>query len=111
MAMESFEHAGLRARCVVGPVLLAVAAVSLAGCGRSPQADAAFNQAFNKSTHDSCVTSAISHQAAADVAERYCTCMVDQLKGLSVQEKQSLNPSSDKVQRAVTQCKASASPS
>ena len=88
-----------------------IPALSLAGCGRSPQADAAFNQAFNKSTHDSCVTSAISHQAAADVAERYCTCMVDQLKGLSVQEKQSLNPSSDKVQRAVTQCKASASPS
>jgi hypothetical protein len=108
MATDSFERTGFRVCRAVGPVLLAIAAISLAGCGRSPQADAAFNQAFDKSTHDSCVTSAISHQAPADAAERYCTCLVDQFKGLSVQEKQSLNPASAKVQEAVTHCKASA---
>ena len=107
--METFERRAPRRTGAA--VMLLVAAINLAGCGRSAQADAAFNQAFNKSTHDSCVTSAISHSAPADTAERYCSCMVDQLKGLSVQEKQSLNPASDKVQQAVTHCKASASPS
>jgi len=85
------------------PAVLALLSISASGCDAYKKS---FNQAFDKSTHDSCVTSAISHQAAPDAAERYCSCMVAQLQGLSIQEKQSLNPSSDKVQQAVAHCKA-----
>jgi len=101
--------------------LAGFAAVSLAGCGPSSgnqaggfsQAfDAAyeksFNESFARSTHDSCVTSALAHQAPAELAERYCTCFVGQFQSLSVQEKQQLTPASPQVAQAAATCKAQA---
>ena len=38
---------------------------------------AQFNATFAKTTHDSCLSSAQSHGASADAADRYCSCIVD----------------------------------
>ena len=57
----------------------AALASGLAGCDAYNKS---FNASFDKSTHDSCVTSAQTHGAAADVAEKYCTCVVAQLDKL-----------------------------
>jgi hypothetical protein len=85
--------------------LLALASTGLASCG-GPEFDKAFNQSFDKSTHDSCVSSAIAHQASSDVAERYCTCFVSQLQGLSVQEKMNLSRTPEKMTNAAAFCRA-----
>jgi hypothetical protein len=88
----------------------AAAAIGLAGCDAMKKGfDKGFNQAFDKKMHDSCVQSAIAHQAAADAAEKYCSCVVQQLSGLSVQEKQSLKADSPKAQQAVAACKPASS--
>jgi hypothetical protein len=69
--------------------------------------DASFNTAFDKSTHDSCVTSAQTHGAAADVAEKYCTCVVAQLDKLSMQEKMALPQHEETLTAAANACKPS----
>jgi hypothetical protein len=104
---------------------LAAAALAAAGCG-APSSDKtngaaggqdlsqamhasfdkSFNEAFAKSTHDSCVSSSTTHGATADQAERYCTCVVGQLAPLTVQEKQQLSPSSDKFAQIRDLCRA-----
>jgi hypothetical protein len=103
--------------------LAATVAIGLAGCGPSSgnqtggfsQAFSAayeksFNEQFAKTTHDSCVSSAVAHQASADLAERYCTCFVGQFQSLSVAEKQQLTPDSPKVAQAAATCKAQVQP-
>ncbi len=95
-----------KAKWLVLPALMALSA-SLAGCDAYNKG---FNQAFDKSLHDSCVKSAVGNSAPPDAAERYCSCMVSQLQGLPVSEKQSLNPSSDKLRAAADHCKASITP-
>ena len=97
MAIRAYGRQAGIAACVV------IASMSAAGCDAFNKG---FNQAFDKSTHDSCVTSAVAHQASPDVAERYCSCLVEQLHPLSVQEKQHLSQTSDKVVQAVAHCKA-----
>jgi hypothetical protein len=67
--------------------------------------DTSFNASFDKSTHDSCVTSASEHGAAADVAEKYCTCVVTELDKLSVQDKLALAAHQEKLQAAAQACK------
>ncbi|MFI4935040.1 MAG: hypothetical protein ACHP7N_10505 [Caulobacterales bacterium] len=87
---------------------LGLAAASLASCDSksfSAAFDKSFNEAFDKSTHDSCVTAATGHGVAADVAERYCTCVVVQLRPLSVQEKQNLTHTPEKLTAAADACK------
>jgi len=111
------------------PILMTIVAVSLVGCGApsggqgnaaagnaagsqsvsqafTDAYDKSFNESFAKSMHDSCVPSAEAHGASADAAERYCTCVVAQLAPLSVQEKQNLSPTSDKVTQAAAYCRA-----
>ena len=61
MAIRAYGRQAGIAACVV------IASMSAAGCDAFNKG---FNQAFDKSTHDSCVTSAVAHQASPDVAER-----------------------------------------
>jgi hypothetical protein len=86
-------------------VLAATVSTGLSGCG-GPAFGKAFNQAFDKSTSGSRMTSAIAHQAAPNVAEKYGACLVGQLSSLSVQEKQNLNNAPEKPTAAANVCKA-----
>jgi hypothetical protein len=92
--------------------LAAIAVASLAGCGQigGNSANSTFSQSFNasfeKSTHDSCVTSATGGGAPASTAETYCSCIVTQLEPLTVQQKLALNASSPEVAQAAATCKA-----
>lgn len=99
---RGFERrAGFKPTSALTIALLAAFATGLAGCDAYNKS---FNAAFDKSMHDSCVKSAVGNSAAPDVAERYCSCMVSQFQGMSVQEKQSLTPASDKVSAAAAHC-------
>jgi hypothetical protein len=99
---------------------LIAALASLAACGgpsggnsanstgsAASSFDTSFNAAFDKSTHDSCVTSAQTHGAAADVAEKYCTCVVAQLDKLSTQDKMALPQHEETLTAAASACKPS----
>ena len=66
---------------------------------------AQYNAAFDKSTHDSCLAAAKNHGAAADVAERYCSCVVDRLRPLSVENKVALSQHPDALSEASNACK------
>jgi hypothetical protein len=91
---------------MVGLAALALAASGLAGCDNMKKGfDKGFNEAFDKKMHDSCVQSAVAHQASADAAEKYCSCIVQHLSGLSVQEKEALKEDSPQAQQAVAQCR------
>jgi len=85
-------------------VAAVLAALSLAGCGGS--SDAQFNASFDKSTHDSCVTSASTHGLAAPQAETYCTCIVKELDKLSTQDKMTLTLHQDKMTAVAQTCVA-----
>ena len=108
----------------LGLLVLAIAlAVGVAGCGRGSGAqsassnspsftqgfksgfDKSFNQAFARTSHDSCVSAAVSRGGAPDKVERYCTCVVAQIMPLSVEEKQHLTASSDKLTQASAACR------
>jgi hypothetical protein len=67
---------------------------------------AQFNANFSKATHDSCLSSAQSHGAAADAAERYCSCVVSRLAPLSVEDKMALPQHQDVMVTASNACKA-----
>jgi hypothetical protein len=67
---------------------------------------AQYNAGFEKSTHDACVSSAQNHGAAADAAERYCSCVVDRLRPLSVENKVALSQHPDALSDASNACKA-----
>jgi len=92
--------------------LAVLAATALAGCGQigGNSANSTFSQGFNtsfdKSTHDSCVTSATGGGASAAMAENYCSCFVAQFDKLTVQQKLALNVNSPEVTQAATACKA-----
>jgi hypothetical protein len=66
---------------------------------------ASFNATFAKATHDSCLRAAQDHGAPADAAERYCTCIVNQLAPLSVEAKMALPQHQDTVTAASNACK------
>src|ERR1700722_13656696 len=83
---------------------LALAALSLAACGG--QSDTQFNASFDKSTHDSCVTSASTHGLAAPQAEAYCTCVVKELDRLSTQDKMTLALHQEKMTAVAQTCVA-----
>jgi hypothetical protein len=85
-----------------------VALIGLAACGQ-PAFDNSFNTSFDKTTHDSCVPSAVQHGASAADAETYCTCVVTQLNKLTVQQKMALNANSPELQQAATTCNAQTS--
>ena len=104
MTVQALDSRGAPAKRFWVSALVAALCVGAAGCGEAYKKQ--FNAAFDKSTHDSCVTSAVAHQAAPDAAEKYCSCIVTQLQGLSVAEKQSLSPTSDKANQAVAHCRA-----
>jgi hypothetical protein len=80
----------------------ALAGLSLAACGG--QSDTQFNTQFDKSTHDSCVSTATGNGHPADVAEKYCTCVVGQLDKLSVADKMALPMHQEKLQAAAQAC-------
>jgi hypothetical protein len=84
-------------------ITAALAALSLTACGG--QSDAQFNASFDKSTHDSCVTTATQHVSAA-AAETYCTCVVKQLDQYSVADKMALPIHQEKLQAAASVCNA-----
>ncbi len=67
---------------------------------------AAFNASFARDTHDSCVNAAQGHGASAAAAEKYCTCVVNQLTPLSVEAKMALPQHQDTVAAASQACKA-----
>ena len=82
-------------------------AAALAGCG-VPDANSAagkqFSAQFDKSTHDSCVTSATQKGLAADKAEAYCTCVVAQADQLSNSDKMSLAVHPEKMTAMAQAC-------
>ena len=88
------------------------AAAALAGCGQigGNDANSTFNQSFNasfdKSTHDTCVSSATGNGAPAATAQTYCSCVVTQLDKLTVQQKMALNANSPELTQAAATCKA-----
>jgi hypothetical protein len=92
---------------------VAVMALALAGCGQNDSNafkasfDKSFNTSFDKSTHDSCVSSATGRGGAADVVERYCSCVVAQLDKLSTEEKMKLSQEPDKLTAAAQACQPS----
>jgi len=65
-----------------------------------------FDATFARTTHDSCLSSAQSHGAAADAAERYCSCIVSRLAPLSVEDKMALPQHQDTMVAASNACKA-----
>jgi hypothetical protein len=81
-----------------------LAMLSLGACGG--QSDAQFNASFDKSTHDSCVSSAGSHGLPAAQAETYCTCVVKELDKLSVADKMQLPMHQDKMTAVAQTCVA-----
>jgi len=85
-------------------VAAVLTALSLSACGGS--SDAQFNASFDKSTHDSCVTSASTHGLAAAQAETYCTCIVKELDKLPTQEKMTLTLHQDKMTAVAQTCVA-----
>lgn len=103
------------AKTVACWILAVGSALALAGCGQGGNSadyqaafDKGFNQTFDKSTHDSCVSSATTHGATPDVAETYCSCVVTQLDKLSVDQRMKLQPSSPELQTAAEACKPQA---
>jgi hypothetical protein len=76
--------------------------LSLTACGG--QSDVQFNTQFDKSTHDSCVSTATKNGHPADVAEKYCTCVVGELDKLSVADKMQLPMHQEKLQAAAAAC-------
>jgi hypothetical protein len=66
---------------------------------------ASFNATFAKTTHDACLTSAQNHGVPADAAERYCSCVVNQLAPLSVEAKMALPQHHDTMTAASNACK------
>ena len=88
---------------------VAAATLGLAACGPgggNSSFDASFNASFDKSTHDSCITSASQHGAAPDVAEKYCSCLVKEADKLSTQDKLSLPMHQDKMTAMADTCAA-----
>lgn len=80
---------------------------ALAACG-VPDANSAAGQQFkiqfDKSTHDSCVTSATSKGVAADKAEAYCACVVEQADQLSNGDKMALPMHPEKMTAMAQAC-------
>jgi len=80
---------------------------ALAACG-VPDANSAAGQQFaaqfDKSTHDSCISSATSKGAAPDKAEAYCTCFVAQADQLSNSDKMALPLHPDKMTAMAQAC-------
>ena len=88
-----------------------LATLSLDACGQgggngTSSFDAQFNASFDKSTHDSCVTSATNKGAPADVAEKYCACLVVQADKLTTQEKLALPAHPDQMNAMAATCNA-----
>lgn len=84
---------------------VAIVALALAGCDQFQASfDKSFNASFDKRIHNDCVTSAVGRGAAADVVERYCSCVVGQLDKLSVREKMNLRQTPDKLRAAAEAC-------
>jgi len=72
----------------------------------TPAEAATFNAAFDRGTHDSCVTSAESNGLPPDGADKYCSCVVARLEPLSVQEKLALPQHHDVIVAAATACRS-----
>ena len=82
---------------------LSLAASSLTGCGQS---DAEFNASFDKSLHDSCMTSFTTKGGPPDKAEPYCACSVKEVDKLSKQDKLTLGMHQDKMTAIAQICVA-----
>jgi hypothetical protein len=84
-------------------------AAALAACGapadNSP-AGQQFVASFDKSLHDSCVSSATSKGAQATQAEAYCSCVVQQANAMSNADKMALPMHQDKMQQMGQTCLA-----
>ena len=81
---------------------IALLAPALSGCG---DFEKGFNQSWSKKTHDDCVKEA-GTRASADVAERYCSCVVTQLMPLPVSKKMGLKVDSPEAKQAIETCNA-----
>jgi hypothetical protein len=86
--------------------LMAGGALALAGLGAcGAQFDNSMSASFDKSMHDSCVSTATGQGAPAATAEQYCSCVVTQLDKVPIQQRVSLSPTSQPVSDAMTTCK------
>lgn len=100
-----------RAVCALALVLVS------AGCGQPAPASnhvavaatpasggATFDASFDKSLHDSCMTSFSSHGGPAALAEPYCSCTLREVDKLSDADKIALAAQQDKLQAIATTC-------
>ncbi|HVN01127.1 MAG TPA: hypothetical protein VMT68_13030 [Caulobacteraceae bacterium] len=82
-------------------------AAALSACGAPADNSAAGQQfvaSFDKSLHDSCVSSFTSKGGPADKAESYCGCVVQQANLLPNADKMSLPMHPDKMQQMAQTC-------
>ena len=95
-----------------GPLAAQPATPTPEDISRWSEADrASFNAAFDKATHDSCVTAAQTRGVTADRAEQYCSCVVAQLQPLSVEDKIALKTNSTPIMAASAVCNQRPDPS
>lgn len=98
-------HVGKRATAIVAALFLSQA---LSGCDQFKKGfDDGFNKSWAKQNHDSCVKAAQS-RGPADMVERYCTCVVNQLMPLSTSQKMALKETSPELAQAAATCNAQA---
>src|SRR5262249_8312005 len=102
-----------RFEAAVGTAALFVAAgMMLTACGPATNSaykaafDKSFNDTFDRTMHDSCGRSATAHGAAADLSERFCSCVVTELDKLTVEQRMKLAATSPEVAAAEATCKA-----
>jgi len=106
-----------RFEAAVGTAALFVAAgMMLTACSPATNSadyktafDKSFNETFDRTMHDSCVRSATAH-GAADLAERFCSCVVAELDKLTVEQRIKLAATSPEVAAAEATCKAQIQP-
>jgi hypothetical protein len=99
------HFSGLRAGRVGLAVVATLAAGWLAGCGKID--DNALSATFDKSMHDSCVSTASAKPGVqVSAAEAYCSCVVTQLDAIPIAQRMTLSPTSDKITSAENVCNA-----
>ena len=104
--MNLFSNSMTRRLGLAGVAAIALACLVGCGQGGNSTSDQSVNAQFDKTMHDSCVSSATVNGTVVAGAEGYCSCFVTQLDKLTATQKLALKPDSPEVQQAAATCKA-----
>ncbi len=81
---------------------------AMSGLGAMSAGDTqAMSQKWAQATYQSCVPSAVRSGATQQVAQQYCTCVINQLDQLPVAQKLRLTPQSPELMQAANMCRPS----